>query len=118
MDSYRNSNMKCTINKNNEITSFWEDKNAPEDALNCDIGKAVHAKGGLGETPTYFYKLEDGKVISTTAGIEWNAQEYARNRQAEFPSIKDLVVALYDTDDKSAIEAKRAAVKAKYPKPS
>ena len=28
-----------------------------------------------------------------------------------------LVVALYDTDDKSAIEAKRAEVKAKYPKP-
>ena len=49
---------------------------------------------------------------------EWNAQEYARNRQAEFPSIQDLVVALYDTDDKSAIEAKRAAVKKKYPKPS
>jgi hypothetical protein len=32
-------------------------------------------------------------------------------------SIGDLVVALYDTDDKSAIEAKRAEVKAKYPKP-
>ena len=49
--------------------------------------------------------------------IEYNALEYARNRQAEYPSIADLVVALYDTDDKSAVEAKRAAVKAKYPKP-
>jgi hypothetical protein len=49
---------------------------------------------------------------------EWDAQEYARNRQAEFPSIQDLVVALYDTDDKSAVEAKRASVKLKYPKPS
>ena len=48
---------------------------------------------------------------------EWNAQEYARKRQAEYPSVQELVVALYDTDDKSAIEAKRAAVKAKYPKP-
>ena len=27
------------------------------------------------------------------------------------------VVALYDTDDKAAIEAKGAEVKAKYPKP-
>ena len=43
-------------------------------------------------------------------------QVYA-NRQAEYPSIQDLVVALYDTDDKAAIEAKRAEVKAKYPKP-
>jgi hypothetical protein len=49
--------------------------------------------------------------------IEWNAQEYSRNREAEYPSIADLVVALYDTDDKSAVEAKRAEVKAKYPKP-
>ena len=49
---------------------------------------------------------------------EYEAQEYARNRQAEYPSVQELVVALYDTDDKSAIEAKRAAVKLKYPKPS
>ena len=47
---------------------------------------------------------------------EYNAQEYARNRKAEYPTIEELVVALYDTDDKSAIEAKRAEVKAKYPK--
>ena len=49
---------------------------------------------------------------------EWTANEYARNRQAEYPTIAELTVALYDTDDKSAVEAKRAAVKAKYPKPS
>ena len=49
---------------------------------------------------------------------EYDAQEYARNRAAEYPSIAELTVALYDTDDKAAIETKRAAVKAKYPKPS
>ena len=47
--------------------------------------------------------------------LETLNQVYA-NRQAEYPSVQDLVVALYDTDDKSAIEAKRAEVKAKYPK--
>ena len=47
---------------------------------------------------------------------EYAAQEYARKRKAEYPSIEELVVALYDTDDKAAIEAKRAEVKAKYPK--
>ena len=47
---------------------------------------------------------------------EYDAQEYARKREAEYPSIQDLVVALYDTDDKAAVEAKRAEVKAKYPK--
>ena len=48
---------------------------------------------------------------------EYDALEWKRNRQAEYPTIQELVVALYDTDDKSAIEAKRAEVKAKYPKP-
>jgi len=33
------------------------------------------------------------------------------------PSIQDLVVALYDTEDKAAIDAKRAEIKLKYPKP-
>jgi len=51
-----------------------------------------------------------------TLKLEWDALAYARKREAEYPTIQELVVALYDTDDKSAIEAKRAAVKAKYPK--
>ena len=65
--------------------------------------------------------LKDTKKCSesefNTGMAEYDAQEYARNREAEYPSIADLVVALYDTDDKSAVEAKRAAVKKKYPKP-
>ena len=48
---------------------------------------------------------------------EYDAQEYARKREAEYPSVQDLVVALYDTDDKAAIDAKRAEIKLKYPKP-
>ena len=43
-------------------------------------------------------------------------QVYA-NRKAEYPSVQDLVVALYDTDDKAAIDSKRAEIKLKYPKP-
>ena len=45
------------------------------------------------------------------------ANQVISNRKAEYPSVQDLVAALYDTDDKAAIEAKRAEVKAKYPKP-
>tara|TARA_R100000808_G_C2111399_1_gene125342 strand:- start:201 stop:485 length:285 start_codon:yes stop_codon:yes gene_type:complete len=47
----------------------------------------------------------------------YEAKEYQRSRASEYPSIEELVVALYDTDDKAAIEAKRAEVKKKYPKP-
>ena len=49
---------------------------------------------------------------------EWDALAWKRSREVEYPSIAELTVALYDTDDKAAIETKRAAVKAKYPKPS
>lgn len=59
---------------------------------------------------------EDIKSALAELKTEYDAQDYARKRQAEYPSIQELVVALYDTDDKSAIEAKRAEVKAKYPK--
>ena len=47
---------------------------------------------------------------------EYDAQDYARKRKAEYPTIEELVVALYDTDDKAAIDEKRAAVKLKHPK--
>ena len=61
-----------------------------------------------------------------TAHAEWqaeyDAQEYARNRQAEYPSINELIVALWENvveERASAVvslEAKRQAVKTKYPK--
>ena len=80
------------------------------------------------------WKIKEGKIVKWWADeaqpsdsaidtklkelqSEYDAQEYARKRQAEYPSIAELTVALYDTDDKSAIEAKRAEVKKKYPKP-
>jgi proline dehydrogenase len=48
---------------------------------------------------------------------DYDAQDYARKRIEEYPTVHDLVVALYDTDDKAAIDAKRAEIKLKYPKP-
>ena len=47
---------------------------------------------------------------------EYDGLDYARKRKAEYPTIESLVVALYDDEDRAAIEAKRAEVKAKYPK--
>ena len=62
----------------------------------------------------------DENAVSTKESelqTAYDAKEYARKREAEYPSVQDLVVALYDTDDKAAIEAKRAEIKLKYPKP-
>ena len=48
---------------------------------------------------------------------DFDGKDYARKRRGEYPTVEELVVALYDTDDKAAIDAKRAEVKAKYSKP-
>ena len=81
--------------------------------------------GQLSTGPNDTFVYHDGQTPPSESAInaklaelkaEYDAQAYARKREAEYPTIQELVVALYDTDDKSAIEAKRAAVKAKYPK--
>ena len=46
---------------------------------------------------------------------EWEAQEYARKRQEEYPSIQECVHAILD-DDLTALQEKRQAVKEKFPK--
>ena len=81
--------------------------------------------------------IKDGEIISTSEPVdeslfpaklaelqtEYDAQEYARNRQAEYPSLDDLIVALWEgvVEERmasvTALEALRQAVKTKYPKP-
>ena len=61
-----------------------------------------------------------------TAHAEWQAeydsQAYARNRQAEYPSIDELVVAMWEgvVEERMAsvtrLEVLRQAVKTRYPK--
>ena len=46
---------------------------------------------------------------------EWASKEYARKRRAEYPSIEECVHAILD-DDLVALQAKRSAIKDKYPK--
>ena len=62
--------------------------------------------------------ITDEQIATKLAELQtdYDAKEYQRKREKEYPTIQELVVALYDTDDKAAIDAKRAAVKAKYPK--
>ena len=93
------------------------------------ISDAIKA---INSTAEFSYKEEDINTINwittpiakedilakqTELQAEYDAQDYARKREAEYPSVQDLVGALYDTDDKAAIDAKRAEIKLKYPKP-
>ena len=81
---------------------------------------------GLTDDGKYEYTYHDGQTTPSQAEINAELKklqdeydnDYSRKREAEYPSIAELTVALYDDEDKAAIETKRAAVKAKYPKPS
>ena len=59
---------------------------------------------------------EDIKAKQVELQTEYDAQDYARKRKAEYPTIEELVVALYDSEDRAAIDAKRAEIKLKYQK--
>ena len=61
--------------------------------------------------------LDESKITTEIARlqVEYNAQDYARKRQAEYPSIQECVHAILD-DDLTALQEKRQAVKTKYPK--
>ena len=60
---------------------------------------------------------EENSQIDTEYDRLVAIDNYQAPRKAEYPSIEELVVALYDTDDKAAIDEKRAEIKLKYPKP-
>ena len=50
--------------------------------------------------------------------IEYDAEEWKRNRQAEYPTHEDCIHALLDGGDTlTELQEKRQAVKNKYPKP-
>lgn len=55
----------------------------------------------------------DAEILRLQA--EYDAQEYARLRKAEYPSIEDCIHAILD-DDLDSLQAKRAEIKARYPK--
>jgi hypothetical protein len=56
----------------------------------------------------------DAKLIELQA--EYDALAWSRNRELEYPTVAELTISLFDTDDKAALETKRAAVKTKWPK--
>ena len=55
----------------------------------------------------------DAEIVRLQA--VYDAQAYARSREAEYPTIQECVHAILD-DDLTALQVKRQAVKDKYPK--
>ena len=86
-----NANAKCTYQNEDLSTLIWEDDN-PNNITEQQITDK-HAE------------------LMT----EYNAQEYARKRQAKYPTIEECIHAILDNDLEN-LQAKRQAVKEKYPK--
>ena len=64
-------------------------------------------------------KPTDGELnaLESDANTKEAGDDIINNRMLEYPSIQECVHAILD-DDLDALQTKRAAVKAKYPKPS
>ena len=68
-----------------------------------------------GTTPIPKADIE-AKMIEVQA--EYDAEEWKRNRQAQYPTHEDCIHALLDGGDTlTELQAKRTAIKNKYPKP-
>jgi len=67
-----------------------------------------------GTTPISKTDIE-AKMVELQA--EYDAEEWKRNRQAEYPTLQDCIHALLDGGDTlTELQAKRTATKTKYPK--
>ena len=61
---------------------------------------------------------EDIQAKMDELQAEYDAEEWKRNRQAEYPTHEDCIHALLDGGDTlTELQEKRQAVKTKYPKP-
>jgi len=71
-----------------------------------------------GEETTRSYTQEEKDNIATAqaeAKKNFDALDYKAKRMSEYPTIEECVHAILD-DDLEALQAKRTAVKEKYPK--
>jgi hypothetical protein len=103
--------IKSLLKDNAKFSVFW----------NEDTNTINSIKYYGGQTPLTDEQIaaEEIRLTEKEAAdkIIYDSEEWKRKRQWEYPKIEELVVALYDSEDKSAIDEKRAAVKLKYPKP-
>ena len=85
--------------------------NAQVSVKNDDVNEIIWENG---TTPISKADIE-AKMNELQA--EYDAEEWKRNRQAEYPTIDDCIHALLDGGDTlTELQAKRTATKTKYPK--
>ena len=86
--------------------------------INPNAKVTIKADGEIvwheGTTPI---PVADIEAKMTELQAEYDAEEWKRNRQSEYPTIDDCIHALLDGGDTlTELQAKRTATKTKYPK--
>ena len=88
------------------------DPNARVSVVGEDINQITWNDGN----PNNITKADiEAKMVEVQA--DYDAEEWKRNRQAEYPTLQDCIHALLDGGDTlTELQAKRTATKNKYPK--
>jgi len=97
--------MNYAIIKNSLVTNIVEWDGVSEYQVDGDLI--------LADDNAYIGGEYNGSFVSRP--VEPDTRTYADKRRAEYPSIEECVHAILD-DDLEALQAKRAEVKARYPK--
>ena len=81
--------------------------------VTVDDGLGAFDKDGNSVTIDETKVAEEEKRLQA----EYDANQYKRDRQQEYPSLQECIHAILD-NDLETLQAKRTAVKTKYPKPT
>lgn len=91
---------------------------APDAAFSVDAGAIVAWESSVPQPNQTAIQAELSRLIAA-----YDADEWKRNRQEEYPGLDQLIVALWEQTvegrpaSAAEVQALREAIKAKYPKP-
>ena len=94
----------------------WADNAKKEAHFIAKVAKYESAYDEAVAKGNYLNRKQRDDAEAKEKQDEYDNAPWNIKRQREYPKIEELVVALYDTDDKADIDKRRAEVKAKYPK--
>lgn len=109
--------IKAQLQIEEDIENPWAEKFAKFDVFAgmYNSRDAILDENGVEIEPA---RVKNYEVIKEDISYEHELNLCIKNRKAEYPSIEEVLHALLDEGNLDSIQAKRALVKAKYPKPS
>tara|TARA_R100001224_G_C3991009_1_gene139263 strand:- start:182 stop:532 length:351 start_codon:yes stop_codon:yes gene_type:complete len=105
------------LDSNSQFVVTGSPSNEAEYKENVKFVSGADENGSAIFKDTQDFTWEQVSAKQSELQAEYDAEDWKRNRQAEYPSHEDCIHALLDGGDTlSDLQAKRQAVKDKYPK--